>query len=196
MDTIEKEVQSVPKAVEIAIKKFADVMPKELPKTLPPKIEVDHAIELESDLFDLLGGAMHFTKLDLRSRYYQVRIALGDEPKTACVTRYGSYEFLIIGAPLALAEGVPSSERKLAICEEGEVLVCPRKGRVPWSQDTGGQLLMEKGKVRAIKEWEPPTKAPELWSFLELVNYYRRLIKGYLVIVAPLTNLLKKNKTW
>ncbi|CAL2233760.1 unnamed protein product [Prunus armeniaca] len=38
------EVQPVPKAV---LKEFVDVMPKELPKTLPPRREVDHAIELE-----------------------------------------------------------------------------------------------------------------------------------------------------
>ena len=48
------------------------------------------------DLFDQLGDASYFTKLDLRSGYYQVRIAEGDEPKTACVTRYGSYEFLVM----------------------------------------------------------------------------------------------------
>ena len=56
--------------------------------------------------------------------------------------------------------------------------------------------MMENSKVKAIFEWEPPTKVPELWSFLGLVNYYRRLIKGYWVKAAPLTNLLGKNRTW
>ncbi|KAI5335728.1 hypothetical protein L3X38_025862 [Prunus dulcis] len=55
-----------------------------------------YPIPLIVDLFDQLGGARYFTKLDLRSWYYQVRIALGDEPKTTCVTRYGSYEFLVM----------------------------------------------------------------------------------------------------
>ena len=55
-----------------------------------------YPIPLIADLFDQLGRAKYFTKLDLRSGYYQVRIAEGDEPKTTCVTRYGSYEFLVM----------------------------------------------------------------------------------------------------
>jgi len=46
------------------------------------------------DLFDRLSKATYFTKLDLRSGYWQVKIAEGDEPKTTYVTRYGSYKFL------------------------------------------------------------------------------------------------------
>ena len=49
-----------------------------------------------NDLFDRLGDIRFFTKLDLRSGYHQVRMAEGNEPKTACVTRYGSYEFLVM----------------------------------------------------------------------------------------------------
>ena len=55
-----------------------------------------YPILLIAYLFDQLGSAKFFTKLDLRSGYYQVRIAEGDEPKTTCVTRYGSYEFLVM----------------------------------------------------------------------------------------------------
>ena len=55
-----------------------------------------YPIPLIADLFDQLGKARWFTKLDLRSGYHQVRIAKGDEPKTTCVTRYGSYEYLVM----------------------------------------------------------------------------------------------------
>ena len=59
-----------------------------------------YPIPLIADLFDQLGKARYFTKLDLRSGYYQVWIAEGDEAKKTCVTRYGSYEFLVM--PLGL----------------------------------------------------------------------------------------------
>ncbi|GJY73397.1 transposon ty3-I gag-pol polyprotein [Tanacetum coccineum] len=135
--------------IKAVLEEFKDVMPKELPKKIPHRSEVDHTIESETgskppakspyrmpppeleelrkqlkelmdaggfrpskspyvtiknkypipliaDLFDQLGKARYFTKLDLRSGYYQVRIAEGDEAKTTCVTRYGSYEFLVM----------------------------------------------------------------------------------------------------
>ena len=53
-----------------------------------------YPIPLNQDMFDRLCKVTYFTKLDLRSGYWQVRIVEGDEPKTTCVSRYGSYEFL------------------------------------------------------------------------------------------------------
>jgi hypothetical protein len=49
-----------------------------------------------NDLFDRLSGAKVFSRIDLRSGYYQIRIKEGDEEKTACRTRYGSYEFMVM----------------------------------------------------------------------------------------------------
>jgi hypothetical protein len=169
-----RDAVEVPEKVAELLMEFRDVMPAELPKTLPPRRAVDHKIELMpgsipparapyrmspkelvelqnqltelleagfvqpskapygapvlfqkkkdralrmcidyralnkvtvknkypvpliQDLFDRLCKAAYFSKLDLRSGYWQVRIAEGDEPKTTCVTRYGSFEFLVM----------------------------------------------------------------------------------------------------
>jgi hypothetical protein len=49
-----------------------------------------------ADLFDRLSKVMYFTKINTRSSYWQIRIAKGDEAKMTVVTRYGSYEFLVM----------------------------------------------------------------------------------------------------
>ena len=59
-----------------------------------------------------------------------------------------------------------------------------------------GKLMMDDIKVKAIQEWDPPTKVPQLRSFLGLVNYYWRFIKGYSARATLLTDLLKKNNAW
>lgn len=197
-----------------------------------------YPIPLIADLFDQLGKARYFSKLDLRSGYYQVRIAEGDEAKTTCVTRYGSYEFLVMpfgltNAPATfctlmnklfhpyldkfvvvylddiviysktMEEHVAHLKQVFQVLRENELYV--KLEKCSFAQEEveflghkikDGKLLMDGAKIKAIQEWETPTKVTELRSFLGLVNYYRRFIKGYSAKAAPLTDLLKKNKAW
>ncbi|KAL4295400.1 hypothetical protein GQ457_12G029270 [Hibiscus cannabinus] len=48
------------------------------------------------DLFDQLRDASVFSKIDLRSDYYQMKVKDVDVPKTAFRTRYGHFKFLVM----------------------------------------------------------------------------------------------------
>nr|GEW25571.1 hypothetical protein [Tanacetum cinerariifolium] len=191
-----------------------------------------------ADLFDQLGKERYFTKLDLRSGYYQVRITEGDEAKTTCVTRYGFYEFIVMPFGLTdasaifftlmnklfhpfldkfvvvylddivvyshtLEEHVSHLKQVFHVLRDNELYV--KLDKCSFAQDEvkflghkikDGGLMMDGAKIKAIQDWEPPTKVTELRYFLGLVNYYQRFIMGYSAMASPLTDLLKKNKAW
>jgi hypothetical protein len=57
---------------------------------------------------------------------------------------------------------------------------------------TANGVATQPSKVTVVQHWPIPTNVKQLRRFLGLTGYYRRFIKHYGMISAPLTALLKK----
>ncbi|GBG80616.1 hypothetical protein CBR_g31076 [Chara braunii] len=60
----------------------------------------------------------------------------------------------------------------------------------------GDGIKPEDSKLAAIRDWSTPCTLTELRSFLGLANYYRKFVRNFSTIVAPLRRLLKKEAIW
>ncbi|WVZ71044.1 hypothetical protein U9M48_019670 [Paspalum notatum var. saurae] len=70
---------------------------------LPVTIKNKYPLPDIDILFDQLAGAKVFSKINLRSSYYQIKIREEDIPKTAFTTRYALYEYLVMSFGLTNA---------------------------------------------------------------------------------------------
>ena len=98
-------------------------------------------------------------------------------------------------------EHVEHVSQVLTVLRENQLFANPEK--CIWMVDkliflgyvvTGDGILPDESKVRAIVDWPAPTTLTELRSFLGLAGFYRRFVKRYSEIAAPLTDLLKLNQ--
>lgn len=53
-------------------------------------------------------------------------------------------------------------------------------------------LKVDEEKIKAIQEWLTPTTVGHVRSFHGLASFYRRFVKDFSTIAAPLTSVIKK----
>ena len=69
------------------------------------------------DMLDALGSSSWFTSLDLASGYWQVEVAPEDREKTAFITQFGTYQFLVM--PFGLCNAPATFQRLMDDVLEG-----------------------------------------------------------------------------
>nr|GEU75874.1 hypothetical protein [Tanacetum cinerariifolium] len=137
------------------------------------------------DLFDQLQGSSVYSKIDLRSGYYQLRIREEDIPITAFRTTYGHFEFQVM--PFGLTN-VPANK------EDHEEHLKTILELLKNEKFDG--VHVHPAKVEAIRNWSTPTTPTEVRQFLGLAGYYQRFIEGFSLISKPFSRLTQKNKKY
>uniref|UniRef100_A0A669E189 Gypsy retrotransposon integrase-like protein 1 n=1 Tax=Oreochromis niloticus TaxID=8128 RepID=A0A669E189_ORENI len=87
-----------------------------------------------------------------------------------------------------LAVGFKLNPRKCCLMRREVAFLGHRLG-------AGGVGTMD-DKIQAVKDWPTPRSVQELKSFLGLASYYRRFVRGFSCIAAPLFHLLQKSVTF
>nr|GEV81801.1 putative reverse transcriptase domain-containing protein [Tanacetum cinerariifolium] len=144
------------------------------------------------DLFDQPQGLQYFSKINLRSRYHQLRVHEDDISKIVFRTRYGNFEFTMM--PFGLVLELLKKEKlydKFSKCE-----FWLREVQFLGHVINGDGIHVDHSKIESIKSWKGLRTPSEVRSFLRLAGYYRRFIKDFSKIAKSLAVLTQKSETF
>jgi hypothetical protein len=149
-------------------------------------IKNKYPLPVINDLFDQLKGACVFSKIDLRSGYFQLKIWEQDIPKTAFTTRYGLYEYTVMPFGLTNAPTYFMSMMnkvfmeyldKFVVVFIDDILIYSNS-----KEEHEGHLRLILEKHREHKLYAKFSKC-EFW--LEKVGFLGHIVSGEGVIVDP-----------
>ena len=188
------------------------------------------------EMFDLLGDAKVFSKMDLKTGFHQIRVRPTDIEKTAFNTKYGQFEYLVMPMGLCNAPAtfqslmnrifydcvdvflvvymddllIFSKDEKshfehlnivLSRLADHKLYVSSKKCEFMKAEINFLGLIVGKNgvrvdpkKVEVLKNWRKPKSLTEVRSFMGLLQFFRRFIKDFSKLAAPLTNLTRKGQ--
>ncbi|GJZ20414.1 putative reverse transcriptase domain-containing protein [Tanacetum coccineum] len=138
------------------------------------------------DLLNQLQVSRYFSKIDLRSSYYQLRLHEEDIPKTAFRTRYGHYMFTVMPFGLTNAPAV-FIDWKNRVCKPylDKFLILFIDDILIYSKSKEDHEVHLKLVLELLKK-------EKFNDIHEDFSYYRRFIVNFSKIAKPLASLTQK----
>ncbi|XP_071912316.1 uncharacterized protein [Coffea arabica] len=156
---------------KIGDEEFKDVFPEELPKGLPPIRGIEHQI-------DFVPGAILPNRPAYRANPEETK-----EIQSKSLDEHVEHLRLVLSA---------LRENRLFANMEKCVFCTPEVNFLGYIVGANG-IRVDPAKVKAILEWPTPTNVSEVRSFHGLASFYRRFVKDFSTIAAPLNETIKKN---
>nr|XP_027124369.1 uncharacterized protein LOC113741083 [Coffea arabica] len=142
-------------------------------------VKYRHPIPRLDDMLDELHGAIIFTKIDLKMVYFDDILiysrSLEGHP--------GHFKTVF---EVLRRERLYANLKMCTFCTDRVVFL----GYVVSAQG----IHVDEEKVQTIQEWPTPTSVRDVRNFHGLASFYRRFVKDFSTIAAPLIAVMKKNE--
>ncbi|XP_071713543.1 uncharacterized protein [Rutidosis leptorrhynchoides] len=148
------------------------------------------------DLIDQLFGAHVFSKIDLRSGYHQTECGPGMNGKphlklvmdstNGCMTKEQHLDHLRQVFAILREQKLYANVQKCHFFSPEVIFL----GYVI----SGTSIRMDETKIHTITSWPTPKTINEIRSFHGLTSFYRRFIRNFSSVIAPVTECMKQGK--
>ncbi|PKI50457.1 hypothetical protein CRG98_029140 [Punica granatum] len=188
----ENPIVKVPKEVKSLLAEFEEITPEKLQDGLPPMRDIQHQIDLIPEAS--LPNLPHYCMSPLESVILQEKVL---KPFIGRFVVIYFDDILIYSK--SIDDHLKHPHELLTMLRKNKLIINFNKYNLMMSRLLFlGYIISSEGihiddeKVRAINNWPTPKTVGETKSFHGLTTLYRRFIRGFNTIMAPITECLKE----
>ncbi|XP_056848903.1 uncharacterized protein LOC130499034 [Raphanus sativus] len=203
------EAQELPGEMQDLMEKYKDVFPDDIPAGLPPIRGIEHQIDLVPGAPLPNRAAYRVNPEEAKELERQVQDLMDKgyirESLSPCAVpvllvpkKDGTWRILISGVDITntfmrlMNEVLRPYISKFVVVYFDDILIYSQSlSDHVYHVEQG--LKVDEEKIKAIQDWPTPTTIGHVRSFHGLASFYRRFVRDFSTIAAPMTYVIKKN---